>query len=171
MHENGTYNTLQDRAARVSVAVVTGVRLFACAALVVLSGCSGSDSSTGAQSESFPLPDSGWKPGDGGHLALARGAFHAVMTPSGACATIGDRTAPISYRWPTGYRVRFNPTQLLDADGFVIASDGEEVEAGGGLTAVVAGGKQPSQRPEVETWCGRPGENVFAIQSEVSKVS
>src|SRR3954469_18426801 len=133
---------------------MTGPRFIACAALVLVFGCGGGAKPTAGATPSFPLPDSGWKPGDPSLLALAEGPFHAHMTARGACATIGKSDAPVSYRWPSGYRVRFHPTQLLDAHGAVIAADGDQVKAAGGLTGIVAGTRGRQDRPVVDTWCG-----------------
>jgi hypothetical protein len=76
------------------------------------------------------LPSDGWKPGDAAELALTRGSFHAAMTPSGPCAWLGSNPRP--FMWPAGYGVRFNPTELVDGQGRVVASDGQTVTFGGG---------------------------------------
>ena len=61
--------------------------------------------------------------------ALIRGVFHAEMTEHGPEAWLNDRKPTI---WPEGYKVRFNPTVLLDANGLVVAHEGEVVTSGGG---------------------------------------
>ena len=78
-----------------------------------------------------PPPTDGWKPGDSHTLAGFFGRFHATLTSSGACASMGIHPGVV-YLWPAGYRVRFDPTELLSPSGKVIAHQGQEVNAGGG---------------------------------------
>ena len=53
------------------------------------------------------------------------GNFEAALTSHGACAWLGPgRSANL---WPAGYRVRFHPTQLIDAQGKVRAKAGQYV--------------------------------------------
>jgi hypothetical protein len=145
------------RAARVFAGLATAVG--------VVTGCSSTD-----DRPSYPLPDDGWHSGDPAHLAGAGGEFHATRVGHRACATIGPTDVPFSYSWPTGYRVRFHPTQLLDPSGHVVAEEGDHVKSGGGFTGQLAGGTEPPTRPIVTSWCGRPGKIVFAIQGGVRVV-
>jgi hypothetical protein len=39
--------------------------------------------------------------------------------------------------WPRGYRARFGPLELLDAQGLCVARGGERVRVGGGFTSGV----------------------------------
>lgn len=80
------------------------------------------------------LPSDGWKPGDGSLLALAFGPFHAVMTAEGPCAWLGATRS--SFLWPAGYTVRFHPTELINAQGRVVATEGQKIDFGGGLGTV-----------------------------------
>jgi hypothetical protein len=60
------------------------------------------------------------------------GRFHATLTTSGACASMGIHPSAV-YLWPAGYRVRFHPTELLSPTGKLVAHQNEWVNAGGGL--------------------------------------
>jgi len=88
---------------------------------VTLAACGGGTPSTGAavRTTAHPvsLPSDGWRPGDPGLLALTTGPFHAVLTAEGACAWLGSIQTP--YLWPAGYKVRFDPTELINAQGHV----------------------------------------------------
>jgi hypothetical protein len=55
------------------------------------------------------------------------------MTEHGPEAWLNDRKPTT---WPEGYKVRFNPTVLLDASGVVVAHEGEMVTSGGGSRPV-----------------------------------
>ena len=83
---------------------------------------------------------------------------------------MGKRSAPFSYSWPTGYRVRFNPTELLDPAGHVVATEGQVIKSAGGFNGQTPGGKGKPTRPIFHTWCGRPGEPVLAVQGQVHRV-
>jgi hypothetical protein len=102
---------------------------------------------------SYPLLSSGWKPGLEQQDARISGLFHAALTANGACAWLGD--GAIVYRWPAGYRVRFNPTELLDRDGRVVARQGDLVSFGGGGPAALE-----------ESRCGAPGQQEWLVQSD-----
>ena len=86
----------------------------------------------------YAVPSDGWKPGDGAFLVGGDGSFFATLTPSGACA--GWRSIPagrgsINAAWPAGYRVRFHPTELVDATGNVVAHKGEAIGVGGSFAS------------------------------------
>lgn len=101
---------------------------------------------------SYALPTDGWKPGDREMEALGGGEFHAVLTPDGACAWLGSGTS--SYLWPAGYRVRFDPTRLINAEGRVVAKEGDMLQFGGGYAPAPAGSR-----------CIVDGRDPFHIQS------
>jgi hypothetical protein len=104
--------------------------------------------------QSFPLPSSGWAPGSTSRLALVTsGAFHAAMTADGACAWLDDGAT--DYFWPEGYRVRFNPTELLDRDGQVVAKEHDQVSFAGGS------GSAPRK-----SRCGAAGQESWLVQSD-----
>jgi hypothetical protein len=105
--------------------------------------------------QTFPLPSSGWRPGQPSTLALVGGIFTAALRDGQACAWIGDRQQ--SYLWPAGYSVRFNPTELVDAEGQVVASEGQYVSASGGY------GTQPVASP-----CSTTGQTPYYLNSEVA---
>jgi hypothetical protein len=60
-------------------------------------------------------------------LAGFNGTFQAKLTPQGACAWLQpvDRLTNVpayrgAYLWPAGYRVRSDPTELLNPHGRVV---------------------------------------------------
>ena len=150
-------------------------RLACAVGLALIAGCSSAGSRPTSEPSSndarptHALPDNGWRSGDAALLAAPRGEFHATLTPRGACAWMGKRSVPFSYSWPTGYRVRFNPTELLDPSGHVVATDGQVIESAGGFNAQTPGGRGKPTRPTFHTWCGRPGEPVLAVQGQVHR--
>src|SRR4051812_31385563 len=86
-------------------------------------GCQGDDNSRRESSQigAYTLPASA--PVDAGLWAEATGPFHAELTASGACAWLGSRTQP--FFWPQGYSVRFDPVELLDPTGRLVAHEGD----------------------------------------------
>jgi hypothetical protein len=64
-------------------------------------------------------------------LARFVGEFHAVRRADQVQAWIGNR--PGWNLWPEGWAVRFDPLELVDPDGAVIAMEGEQLHAAGGL--------------------------------------
>jgi hypothetical protein len=79
---------------------------------------------------SYALLSDGWQPGQQELLALIEGPFHAVRTAGGVCAWLGSKGA---FLWPAGYRVRFDPTELIAPNGTVVAHEGELVSVAGGV--------------------------------------
>jgi hypothetical protein len=111
----------------------------------------------------FALPSDGWKPGDGAFLVGGDGSFFATLTPSGACA--GWRSIPagrgsVNAVWPAGYRVRFHPTELVDATGEVVAHEGEPIGVGGSF----ASPQDPAYGKYARDRCG----DGFVVQSGVT---
>jgi hypothetical protein len=82
----------------------------------------------------YALPSNGWKPGDGTRDAAFFGPFHAALIDGHACAWLGNIQEPAL--WPAGWRVRFNPTELIDPDGHVFAREGDLLHAAGGMSVV-----------------------------------
>ncbi len=78
----------------------------------------------------YALPSNGWTPGAATMQAAFRGPFHAVLVDGHACAWLGNTQKPAL--WPAGWRVRFNPTQLIDPAGHVFAGEGDTLLASGG---------------------------------------
>lgn len=100
--------------------------------LAVLLGVSGV-AVAAARDDTYALPSSGWEPGDGVRPAGYGGEFHAERVGDTACGWLGDRRDPIL--WPKGWRVAFNPTRLLDANGDTFALDGEYIQGAGWLVS------------------------------------
>jgi hypothetical protein len=129
---------------------------MACLVLVVTlmsaSNVAASTNASGSGSRTYSLPSDGWKAGRPAMLALARGTFHAVLTTAGACAWLGS--GGMTFVWPAGYHVRFNPTELIDAVGHVVAHQNDQVSFGGGVYPSRTSGR-----------CALAGKPTFAAQS------
>jgi hypothetical protein len=163
------------------VVVILAACLVALAAVVAAGGLSSprgavkpraensSSIATNPQTHEYQLPTDGWKPGDGSLLMGIRGPFHAILTTSGACAWFGPPNQGTDYLWPAGYQVRFNPTELIDPSGHVVARQGQMINGGGGgYTRQEALSLHPP--PVVPNYCG-PAEVVVNIESLVLKGS
>jgi hypothetical protein len=102
--------------------------LLACVLTVLLAGCSGGISG-------MALPSDGWPaPGTLTMMASQSGPFHAALRDGVACAWLGPKEG--RDLWPVGYSVRFHPTELINPQGKVIASEGDTIIfAGGGVRA------------------------------------
>jgi hypothetical protein len=123
--------------ARPRASLIASLAIF----VVVAALGSAASGTSSARSREYRLPSDGWKPGEPSQLALALGPFHAKLTASGAQAWIGNSEIPTL--WPDGYRVRFSPTELINANGSVIAHAGQWISA--------AAGASPSNRAHA-TW-------------------
>ena len=91
--------------------------------------------------------------------AEIRGYFHARLLATGvACAWLGgDQAKPTT--WPSGWRVRFNPTQLIDPSGKTVATEGQWVTAAGGSGNPAA----------VNSPCIPPGTSPIVIAAEIAR--
>jgi hypothetical protein len=101
----------------------------------------------------YVLPTDGWRPGEPSLLALNSGAFYGYSVKGVACAGFGPRAA---LYWPAGYRLRLNPTELVDQSGRVVARQGQKIYVGGGI------GVTPHDMP-----CFQPGQQVFRVMSGI----
>ena len=83
------------------------------------------------------LPTSNWTPGAPGRTAGFLGTLNGGRTSTGQHVWLdlpsGER-APVV--WPHGWSARFDPLELLDADGTVIARTGDCLQFGGGLAPI-----------------------------------
>ena len=66
--------------------------------------------------------------------AISSAPFHVTLTRLGTCTSDGL----IDYLWPAGYRVRFDPTVLLDPTGKIVAHQGQYVTVGGGIVGTAS---------------------------------
>lgn len=136
--------------------------LVTVACMAYLAGCgSASTEPTHHQvtpSRTYSLPSSGWKPGDPRMLAAGTGVFQAALSKSGACAWLetpaSNQPRKVSFLWPAGYAVRFNPTELIDANGHVVAHGGDHISVGGGF------------EPTPHNWCTPAGDS-FLVESGI----
>jgi hypothetical protein len=107
----------------------------------------------------YLLPSDGWRPGGNSFLALATGIVDARLTNSGACAWLespgSNGQSRTSFLWPAGYGVRFNPTELTDGRGHVVARAGKLLSVGGGLAPMPA--KNRCTTPGMQTWLVQSG--------------
>ena len=146
----------------VAIRFVRQVSMVSLALLTAAAGCS--SASTGPDTQAgdgrvYPLPSSGWKSGGASLLALDTGVFQAALTRLGACAWLGnpasDQKTNVSFLWPVGYRVRFSPTELINAEGQIVAHAGMPVSVAGGYTP----------RP-ARNRCTARGMQTWSVQSK-----
>jgi hypothetical protein len=64
-------------------------------------------------------------------MAKIWGEFHATLTDDGVRAWLGNNS-DLLYLWPLGFRVRFNPTELIGPEGQVLATEGDLLSFAGG---------------------------------------
>jgi hypothetical protein len=107
-------------------------------------------------SSGHALWSDGWQPGDPSLLALTTGRFHAALVDGHACAWL-DQMRPM--KWPKGWTVSFEPNAVVrDADGQIVAHEGDQVTFGGGLSGTDAKPSDP---------CGPAGDEIWLVQSEL----
>lgn len=123
--------------------------------LVALGACGAAHHDRSARS--YPLPSDGWKAGEPEAGVILTGNFEASLTKQGACAWLG----PAKYVtvWPAGYRVRFNPTELIAPDGRVVAKAGEYVGFNGGHV---------TREMALPSFCGDPSTGALMLQGPSS---
>ncbi len=115
--------------------------------LGTLSACGSSDAGSG---ESFPLPTS--EPAEIGMLAEIKGVLEAdaenncvwLRVPEPYDDT-GD--TKLSIVWPAGYTARTDPIRIYEANGELVATEGDEIRMGGGI-----GGPGDRCRVGSSTW-------------------
>jgi hypothetical protein len=151
--------------ARRRVAIVSSAAAVAAVSAIALSigraDLFGDDSPASPQTQraggGYALWSDGWQPGDPSQLALTAGRFHAAIVDGHACAWLGEMRP---MKWPAGWTVSFAPHAVLrDADGQIVANEGDNVSVGGGLTGTVATPSDP---------CGPTGEEIWVVQSEIT---
>ncbi len=82
----------------------------------------------------YRVPTSSWRPGDPSRLALAFGTLAAGNYRHKWCVwLVGNESRRIPVVWPSGFRARRNPLELLDSHGTVVARGGERIKLTGGL--------------------------------------
>jgi hypothetical protein len=117
--------------------------------------------------KSFALPSSGWN-GTGAALA---GQTVGVLEGAAKSACVWLTAPPLPRRvprrlrresgrgavlWPDKYRARFDPVELLDGSGHVVARAGDIIQFGGGITSV-----SPTRR------CMFGERNAAVVQSHI----
>lgn len=133
---------------------VRSAGVAALTALVLLaSGCTSSRSG----SRTYRLWSDGWRPGVAEHLAAIAGPFHARMEHGVVCAWLDEREQPT--RWPAAWKVRLDPTVLLDPAGHVVAHDGDRLVSAGGGDSWTADAHSP---------CGPAGSEVTDLQGKIT---
>lgn len=80
------------------------------------------------------LPTDRWRSGQPGLFALRTGQLHIVRTSAGVCAWLGPQRR--NFLWPAGFSARFNPNEIVDSRGSVVAKEGDRVSVAGGLGSV-----------------------------------
>lgn len=121
---------------------------------------SGDDAGSGT---TVRLPISGWTPGGGGDDALIQGVLrlddqYCVYLEAGQDGADPGKVWPV---WPAGYQATREGERLtlLDADGNVIAHDGDQVSMGGGFGPAGSFAGEP---------CVPASGEVAIVQSEVT---
>ena len=108
-----------------------------CLLLSVIAAC-GTAGASAHGPKLYPVPTSGWRPGDPSLHALAFGTLSQGEYRGKWCPWLiaGPGSRPMAIVWPAGFRAQRHPFELLDSHGTVVARGGEEIELGGGLAPV-----------------------------------
>ena len=132
--------------------------LVAAAAFGIVSLVSAGDET--ASGVTVRLPVSGWAPGSGGGTALLEGVLEVDSDQCVYVETGGDRAWPV---WPAGYRATLDDDRLSleDADGKVVAVDGNHVRVSGGAMPAGDYASEP---------CLPDSGDVFVVQSDLTVV-
>jgi hypothetical protein len=112
---------------------------------------------------SFLLPSSSWKPGDSAELALLTGALRL----DGQCLVAGPPGHPTAVVWPAEFSATIDGSgqaQVRNADGAVVATTGEQINAGGGAGPT-------NIAPWKHITCVSNYRNVFVIQDSMTSPS
>jgi hypothetical protein len=79
------------------------------------------------------LPTSNWRSGKPGLLARLTGVLKGAADSSGKyyvwVESAGIKTHVV---WPAGFTALLDPLEIVDADGKVVAREGDVIEVGGG---------------------------------------
>ena len=118
----------------------------------VLVGCAASNQEAGSR-KSVALPTSSWAPGQPGRLAQLEGVVEGGADTG--CVWIRAASKKVRIVWPRGYAARFNPLEILDGSGRVVARGGDRVRLGGGFA------------PPKDSHCTLGDGEAFWVQSEV----
>ena len=109
------------------------------------------------------LSTSDWEPGDDAFTAGHVGAV--AVTPDGCVHTVADGGGKTDMVWPAGWKAVEGPggmVQVLDADGEVVAEEGDKILVGGHLVV------DPSV---YELSCQTPGAHgIWAVQGSVEVI-
>jgi hypothetical protein len=111
--------------------------------LLVLLGVAGG--CAGQQGDPVAVPTHQEQDGEGfSETAEISGRLTGETVEGGACFWLeredGERLLRVLVVWPAGYRAKLQPLQLLNAEGEVVASEGQFIYAGGGyISPGVAG--------------------------------
>lgn len=108
------------------------------AAVLLVAGCASTTNTPAAVPQvptTAPLVSDGWHPGKAAMLAELTGVLRVTLTPQGACAWLGDPGTPQPMQWPEGW-VATSTGQVLDDQGQVVATAGQRISVGGGITPV-----------------------------------
>ena len=115
----------------------------------------------------YPLPSNGWQPGMATNLAARYGPFHAALTNGKARAWLGATEEPMS--WPAGWRVRFDPVELIDASGHFFARKGDPLMAAGGVDDHDVFGLTLIDKLSTRGWALPPPDEWFAQLNDATK--
>jgi hypothetical protein len=119
----------------------------------------------GSRTSVVPVADERVAAGYALELGVVAGPFHALLTPTGVKAWVGEERCPMT--WPDGFSVRLDPIELLGPDGHVLAREGDVLYATGGRGSDGTFSIGPVQREEAGT-DGRPNSATSLATSAVA---
>lgn len=113
-------------------------------AWMLASGCSDGSSTervdAAASATPVAIPTNSYKPGTLWQMAHIRGALTAISAGSDSCLGVETVNGVVAVTWPAGYSARFGTkAELLDADGKVVASEGQVLDLSGANGVDVTG--------------------------------
>jgi hypothetical protein len=111
-----------------------GVALAATAVLsIALMGCASVDQPSSSHT-TVSLPTSSWRQGQASRLAEMEGVLEGSANDGCVWLMTGATKTPIV--WPDGYVARFDPLEIVDDSGHVVARAGDHLRFSGGFAPV-----------------------------------
>ena len=107
--------------------------------LCTIVACDAGHGGSAASSSLYKVPTSSWRPGDPSLTALAGGTLRGGYERGTFCVWLTGYGRRYAIVWPAGYHARLHPLELLDAQGAVVAKDGNLISFGGGVAPVRPG--------------------------------
>lgn len=124
------------------------------ATLIISQACmesSASDATVPLPSTGRPLDDA-----NGVREAIIEGRLAGDPTRQGGCVWLEVEGRRQAVRWPEGFAARFDPLEVIDPTGKVVAREGALVHAAGGIETA----------SEIDR-CANPGDTVAVIDGSL----